>query len=532
MASKVVRVIVETAADLKALRATNKVLKDTAVQAKSTRKRAAEVGKSLDKAGSEGKSGARGILELSRGFEDLQFGIRGVLNNIPGTIQAFGGTAKAAGLVSFAAVGIDLAFRTLGPMFKEVFASGKDSAEDFFTFLDEEAAAGKRAVNKMVEAQDDLTDAIDRTVIAKKEEIGLEGELAAAVSARVLTEIENDPDLNAIDKARATSAEARKTLLGTNQTAFGALAVERQGVIDTIGGEGIKGSQAEAVAGFRRKETQALKESDELIEQISNAENEILAAEREIEKLRKSGVTDSSLFAIPQRRQKAAQDFLKTEAGEDGGISLVEQRAKAAIGWAKLRKEAEDKLIESIAKRDSIDKRATNAIATQREQIAKFDIEAEAKLEKAKLKQAKVEADLLKAKRAAGKAEVDEQRRFSGEIDDFLEDRAENLEERGSITNRQSEALLGASGSIIGDLDDGAAKSAVSSARAAFLDPGNDEADRQTLISVLQEVVASNAVKQQIEADVFRTMSDTVRKTLRAQEDMQAAITELHRTYR
>lgn len=83
----------------------------TTQQVEAMRTSVANVGQQFRAAGDGGRAGAMGILYLSQTIEDLQYGLSAVINNIPMLVMAMGGGPGLAGVVSIAAVGVNVLAR-------------------------------------------------------------------------------------------------------------------------------------------------------------------------------------------------------------------------------------------------------------------------------------------------------------------------------------------------------------------------------------------------------------------------------------
>ena len=100
----------------------------------------------------DGGGNGRGILQLSWAMQDLfQGGFSAILNNIPGLAAQFGVAAGTAGTLGIAALGIDQAFRMLGPLFADTDKKLKPLAETWKNFA-EGLGADKQAVEELENA--------------------------------------------------------------------------------------------------------------------------------------------------------------------------------------------------------------------------------------------------------------------------------------------------------------------------------------------------------------------------------------------
>lgn len=161
----------------------------------------------------DGKAGARGILEASRAFEDLQYGVRGVLNNIPGMVMGFGGTAAAAGALSFAAVGLDLAFRTFGKSSKKTAEEVEDGAEAMKAAMEAAAESMKEDIETTTAAWDKFSSAAARAADALATQQSVEAKRLSMAHEMAKLKIEEDRIGGRISDREAhdlTIAERRK----------------------------------------------------------------------------------------------------------------------------------------------------------------------------------------------------------------------------------------------------------------------------------------------------------------------------------
>lgn len=80
----------------------------------ATTKKTQEFARAASDVQTHGRNSGLAVLEASRAFEDLQYGIGGVLNNIPNLLMNLGIGAGLTGVVSAAAVGVNMLAKNFG----------------------------------------------------------------------------------------------------------------------------------------------------------------------------------------------------------------------------------------------------------------------------------------------------------------------------------------------------------------------------------------------------------------------------------
>lgn len=450
--SKIVTIRVETEADVKALQKTNKVLKVTEEQAKSTRRQAKEVGKSLDKAGAEGKTGARGILELSRAFEDLQYGIRGILNNIPVTIQAFGGTAKMAGTLSFVAVGLDLAIRTLTSSFENMFKSVEDGSKKLVDEFNDMGEASKEAIDDAIDSGDDLVESIHRSTAAGHAQVQQVNDLTQATHDLAIARANANEDLDGVEKATAVNQEILSKFDSATGSALDEQIVKYEGLSDAI--EAAKESRDKLAA----QESKDLAAHDAIEAQIKRDKEVVerfgaIKRKATIEAASQGAEARSTEYADKLRALGPSYEYAKgrlektIRQDEESGkrpLDILRETSEAsrkkreeASKELKIQKDAQTDLAKEISNqrkvaakaRETLEvkgaERVTKAVEARDKAAAKV-AEAERKKEKAQQESiARAAAKIARDERSDREDEVSEQRRFTRDVDNYLEREAE-----------------------------------------------------------------------------------------------------------
>jgi hypothetical protein len=122
------RAAAHAAADARAAAAEETRLAAAAQRAEERSRRAAA---GVNAVGAAGVNTGRAMLSFSQGFEDAQYGIRGVLNNIPGLIMSLGGGAGLTGVISIAAVSLNILWEKFGKVEKKAASTAK-ALTDYF----------------------------------------------------------------------------------------------------------------------------------------------------------------------------------------------------------------------------------------------------------------------------------------------------------------------------------------------------------------------------------------------------------------
>lgn len=286
-----------------------------------------KAGKQLKTVGKSGKSSAQGVLELSRGFEDLQYGVRGVLNNIPGIVMGFGGTAAAAGLVSFAAVGLDLAFRTFGKNGKKSVGGVSEEMEA----MEKVAKAAADSIKAELEELGKAWDKWDKSISRFND-----NEAAGIKSQQKRLDLANELALVKIEEERAagriTDKEAHRAKLDQKRHAA-ALQFE----LGTKGRDQSLEAKKEGVRGTATQLEQAKARAEELKDKyLSGGQDPAVFAK--LNAARKHVKQLEADLADERDQLKGAVNTHQREGIEAGEAYVLEQRK---IGLEKFKEAAQ-----------------------------------------------------------------------------------------------------------------------------------------------------------------------------------------------
>jgi hypothetical protein len=114
-----------------AVTAINTVSNATVAAGRTAETSARRTAAAVNSVGTSSANAGRAMLTFSQGFEDAQYGIRGVLNNIPGLILSLGGGAGLTGVISVAAVSLNILWEKFGQVEKKAGSTAK-ALTDYF----------------------------------------------------------------------------------------------------------------------------------------------------------------------------------------------------------------------------------------------------------------------------------------------------------------------------------------------------------------------------------------------------------------